>query len=127
MKNVIDKLENMIALETASENKSKEELYYISGLCDALELLKKSVADSLVAGGTYYVIMYRDGNMYLPYIQKMKLYKISQKSKKCSYCFTTNLTKDSKLDKPDLVLASKVGITNRVFYTRKDAEKAISL
>lgn len=125
MEDVIHKLKSMIAIETRA-NMTEEQKYYVSGLSDALEVVENSVAESLVPGRIYYVILYRDGNEFLPYIKEMKLYKISNGSVKTSYCFTENLEQGKyRSNKPDLVLQSKKGLLERVFFTHEQAEKAI--
>ena len=125
MEDIIRKLKNMIALETRADM-TEEQKYYVSGLSDALEIIESSVAENLVPGNTYHVIMYRDGNKYLPYIKEMKLYKVSNGSVKTSYCFTENLEQSRyHRNKPDLVLQSKKGLTERVFFTHEQAENAI--
>lgn len=125
MKDIIDKIKSMIATETRTDM-SEEQKYYVSGLSDALDVIENSVAENLIPGNTYHVIMYRDGNKFLPYIKEMKLYKISKGTVKSSYCFTYNM-EQGKYHKntPDLVLQSKRGLTERVFFTHEQAENAI--
>lgn len=125
MQNVIYKLKDKIA-ESQSQDMTVEQERYVAGLKDALDLIENSVADNLVVGNTYFVIMYRNGDKYLPYIEEMRLYKVSNKSIKCSYCFTRelNITKH-RTGTPDLVLASKKGLAERVFFTKEQADKAI--
>jgi hypothetical protein len=115
----------MIALNT-KEDMTSEQKYYVSGLADALELIESSVADNLIIGNKYFVILYKDGDIYKPYVREMKLYKITQGAVKSSYCFTFNLEKGRyKNNTPDLVLASKKGLTERVFFTEEQALKKI--
>lgn len=126
MNEVIKKLESMITLNT-SINMTESQMNYVAGISDALEVVKASVADNLIIGNTYFVVMYRDGDTHFPYIEEMKLYKISQGTIKSSYCFTKNLDKGKYChNRPDLVLASKKGIIDRVFFTRSQAEQAIN-
>jgi hypothetical protein len=125
MQDVIYKIKNMIALNTKLEMTEAEESY-IAGLSDALEILETSVSENLVIGNVYYVIMYRDGNKFLPYIDRMKLYKVTQGAVKPSYCFTKNLESGRyHSNHPDLVLNSKKGVMERVFYTMEQAENTI--
>lgn len=125
MEDVIHKLKSMISLET-QRDMTENQKYYVSGLADALEVIESSVAENLIPGNKYYVIMYRDGNKYLPYVREMKLYKISSGSVKTSYCFTNNLEQGRyQNNTPDLVLQSKKGLSERVFFTHEQAEKAI--
>ena len=126
MNAVIKKLEEMITLNT-SANMTESQMSYVVGISDALEVVKSSVADNLIVGNRYFVIMYQDGDIHFPYVEEMKLYKISQGTIKPSYCFTKNLAQGKySHNKPDLVLASEKGIINRVFYTKNQAEQAIS-
>lgn len=125
MQNTVYKLKNMIALNT-KEEMTESQVAYVAGLSDALNLLETSISDNLVIGTIYYVIMYRDGNKLLPYVERMKLYKVTQGNIKPSYCFTKNL-ESGRYNKnhPDLVLNSKRGLIERVFYTMEQAENAI--
>ena len=125
MQDIIRQIKNMIDAEKCLDMTTERE-HYIAGLSDALNVIEDSVANNLIIGRQYFVIMYRDGNIYLPYIEKMKLYKISQRKVKCSYCFTRNLD-DSKYatNTPDLVLASKKGLLQRIFFTEEQAKAAI--
>lgn len=125
MQDIIYKLKDKI-LENQSQEMTVEQERYVAGLKDALELIENSVADNLIVGNTYFVIMYRNGDKYLPYIEEMKLYKVSQKSMKCSYCFTRKLHIAKYCSgTPDLVLASKKGLAERVFFTKEQALAAI--
>lgn len=127
MNDIIEKLKNMIAVNT-STNMTSEQEYYVSGLADALELIESSVADNLIIGNRYFVILYENGDIHLPYVREMKLYKISQGTVKSSYCFTFNLNSGKYIsNSPDLVLASKKSLTNRVFFTKEQAERFVSL
>lgn len=125
MNDVIDKLKRLILLNTKSEMTSEQE-HYVTGLADALELIESSVADNLIIGNRYFVIMYKNGDIHMPYVTEMKLYKISSGSIKKSYCFTFNLANGKyHSNHPDLVLASRKGLAERVFFTKEQAEKHI--
>ena len=55
----------------------------------------------------------------------MKLYKITQGVKKC-YLFSENLKANIiNTRRPDLRLASKNGLRERVFFTKEQAERKI--
>lgn len=125
MQDIIYKLKDMIA-NNQSQDMTAEQVQYVNGLQDALKLIESSVADNLIIGNNYFIIMYRNGDKYLPYVEEMKLYKVSQKSVKCSYCFTRNLNIAKYCSgTPDLVLASKKGLAERVFFTKEQALAAI--
>ena len=121
MQDIIYKLKDTIE-KNQSQDMTAEKEQYIAGLQYALELIENSVADNLIVGNNYFVIMYRNGDKYLPYVEEMKLYKVSKKSVKCSYCFTKNLNiMKYSSGTPDLVLASKKGLAERVFFTKEQA------
>jgi len=125
MQDAVYKLKNMIALNT-KEEMTESQTAYVAGLSDALDVLETSISENLVIGTIYYVIMYRDGNKFLPYVERMKLYKFTQGNIKPSYCFTKNLESGRyHKNRPDLVLNSKKGLMERVFYTMEQAENAI--
>lgn len=125
MEDIIHKLKSMITTESRADM-TEEQKYYVSGLSDALKVIENSVADNLIPGNIYYVIMYRDGNKFLPYVKKMKLYKISNGTVKTSYCFTNNLEQSRyHSNKPDLVLQSKRRLAERVFFTHEQAKNAM--
>lgn len=127
MNDVIRKLESLITLNTSSKM-TEVEASYVAGIADALEVVKNSLSENLIIGNKYYVIMYRDGDIHFPYIEQMKLYKISQGQIKPSYCFTRNLESGKyHSNHPDLVLASKKGLIERVFFTKEQAEQAIGM
>lgn len=126
MNNIISKIKNMITLETRI-NMTKEQEAYVAGLSDALEIIEGFISENLIPGHTYFVIMYKDGNKHLPYIEEMKLYKVAKGRLRTSYCFTRNLDQGKyHYNSPDLVLQSKKGISERVFYTFDQANDAIN-
>ena len=89
------------------------------------DLINESIDELIVLGGLYYVIVYEDGKKYLPCVKKMKLYKITQGVKKC-YLFSENLKANIiNTRRPDLRLASKNGLRERVFFTKEQAERKI--
>lgn len=100
---------------------------YISGLSDAIEIVQSGIDSLIVTGKNYFVIMYHNGDKFLPYVEEMRLYKISKKNR-VSYCFSRNL--DATIfntASPDLVLSSVKGLRERVFFTREKAEEAITI
>lgn len=123
MQEIIEKLKNKITLETTA-NMTSEQEYYVTGLCDALQILEEAKEDDLKVGHKYFVIMFHDTtNQTNPYIQEMKLYRINNKQKR-TYCFTKNLTTNHNCQ-PDLMLYNKGSIKMRVHETYADAEKSI--
>lgn len=120
MQKIIDKLNSMIAMEN-STNMTSEQECYVDGLADAIQVIEEMLAEELIIGQTYFVIMYKRDE---PYIEKMKLYRINDRSRK-TYCFTKNI--DSKSPTPDLVLISEHSLKARVFNSREKAERGINL
>lgn len=103
---------------------TENQTYYVSGLSDALEIIKECVDNGLKIGNKYYVIMQSADNYTINdlSIEEMVLYRINQK-KKCSYCFTRNYDHPTA----DLVLYSQRGIMRRVFDSYKEAESNLPL
>lgn len=119
MKRVIEELNRKISLETKS-NMTPEQEYYISGLSDALEIVKK-YNNQYVIGHIYYVIVFdKQDNAD---IKRMKLYRINQKSK-TSYCFSYDIEENPHCD---LVLYNTNSLKIRVHKTLEEAEKHKSI
>ena len=91
--------------------------HYVTGLSDALGIIKNHMKDELTVGNTYYVIMPLDSATNQ--IIKMRLYKITQK-RKFYYSFT-NIK--SNYPQNDLTLSSAKSLKLRVFDTEEEAEK----
>ncbi len=117
MQKVIEELNRRITDETTT-NMTKEQEYYVSGLSDALEIVKSCYDSEFVIGRTYFVLTLDRFNNAR--VEKMRLYRINKK-KRMSYCFTRYLTGD--VVKPDLVLCSEGSLKLRVFTSREEAEK----
>lgn len=99
---------------------------YIAGLEYAKELINDSIDDLIVLGGRYFVIVYEDGNEFMPSIQEMKLYKITGKKSK-SYSFSRNMNANViNTPKADVVIRSGKNFRQRVFFTREQAEKVFN-
>ena len=93
-----------------------EQIAYISGLADALELVKQHELESLEVDNDYYVVF--QGFCGAPnFIRKMKLYRINF-YKTYSYCFVDLNNPDNKL-----ILHKRLSVQKRVFQTLEDAEK----
>jgi len=99
---------------------------YIAGLEYAKELINDAIDDLIVLGGRYFVIVYKDGNEFMPSIQEMKLYKITGNKRK-SYSFSRNLNANViNTPKADVVIMSGKNFRQRVFFTREQAEKVFN-
>ena len=94
--------------------------YYLAGLADALEIVKK-YQNEYVVGDCYYIIMppprYQVGNR----VFKMQLYKITGKNNRKYYCFSTSI--NSKFPGNDLTLSSLSSLKMRVYKTKEEAER----
>ena len=101
---------------------------YIAGVEEAIDAITEMIYDGLMPWSDYFVIMYQDGDPYRPYVQEMRLYRITGSSTK-SFYFTTNTKAINSLEvqKPDVILRSPREIRERVFFTKGDAEKSIGL
>lgn len=125
MREALEKIQRKIYLNSIGEQTQWKQGYE-AGLTEAINIVENGISDLIVPNNNYYVIMYRNGDKYFPYIEEMKLYKISTKSRK-SYCFSRNLNANIVNTKnPDLVLSSDKGLIERVFFTKEQAEKSIS-
>lgn len=121
MRRIAEKLRTMIDLQSCSEM-NENQTYYVAGLADALQVVEDFMDKELVLNRVYFVIMFKEDNKNSPYITKMRLYKISRKSKLC-YCFTEYLS--GRNTSPDLILYSIGGLSTRVFSTQEAAEQAL--
>lgn len=128
MRETIEKLKKEIAsVDKGIWGYTEEQKGYIAGLERAMEIVEDTVFNAIVPGNNYFVIMYHNGDEDMPYVEEMKLYKVSVKKRK-SYCFSRNLNANSfNTSNPDLVLASEKGVRERVFFTQEGAKKAISM
>lgn len=125
MREALDKIRRKIYINQIGEQTEWKEGYGY-GLAEALAIVEDGIADLIVPKNNYFVVMYHDGNKYLPYIEEMRLYKIDEKNKKKLF-FSRNLNATT-LNTPvaDLILSDRKSINNRVFFAYEDAENAIS-
>ena len=126
MRDAIETLNRKLALSQIGEQTDWKE-GYAAGITDAIDVIQEGIDNLITVGNNYFVIMYHNGDKYLPYIEEMRLYKISIRTRK-SYCFSRNLSATRfNTPKPDLVLASEKGLRERVFFTKEKAEEAIRI
>ena len=124
MKNAIEILNNKLSRTHIGKSPDWKE-GYADGIREAIEVIQDGMDDLIMVGNNYFVIMYHNGDKHFPYVEEMRLYKISKKTRK-SYCFSRNLYANRFNTKnPDLVLASGKGIRKRVFFTKEQAETTI--
>jgi hypothetical protein len=126
MKDVIDKIKKKIeSCEMGGDadwNKG-----YITGLEEAIEALYEKLYDCMVPWNDYFVIMFKDGDPYHPYVQEMRLYQITGNVNR-SFYFTANVNAINRFDVQNadaVILKGVKDIRQRVFFTKQDAEKAL--
>ena len=126
MREAIDKLNRKLLINPLGKTKEWKD-GYIAGILEAIDIVQEGIDNLITVGNNYYVIMYHNGDKYLPYIEEMRLYKITIKTRK-SYCFSRNLDANRfNTPNPDLVLASEKSLRERVFFNRDQAEKSIAV
>lgn len=127
MREALEKIERKIYINSIGEQTQWKQGYG-EGLMDALKIVEDGIDDLIIPNNDYFVIMYQNGDKFFPYVEKMRLYKITVSPKlRKSYCFSRNLNANRFNTKSsDLILASGKGIRERVFFTREQAERAIS-
>ena len=114
IKQIKEKIE--MQLHSASSfNPSPEQLNYMAGLADALEIIGSVEQDQLCIGKEYYVLAW-DERTRSTIIQARKLSKITQTIARTTYTFSIN-DKDCN----PIVLHGKGGLAMRVFKTYDDA------
>lgn len=125
MRDAIETLNRKLYLNQLGEQ-TEWKKGYSAALVEAIDIVEDSIDSLIVPGNNYFVIMYQGGDKFLPYIEEMRLYKVSEKTRK-SYCFSKNLSANRfNTRTPDLVLASEKGLRSRVFFTKEKAEEAIN-
>ena len=126
MREAIDKLNRKLLINPLGKTKEWKD-GYIAGILEAIDIVQEGIDNFITVGNNYYVIRYHNGDKYLPYIEEMRLYKITIKTRK-SYCFSRNLDANRfNTPNPDLVLASEKSLRERVFFNRDQAEKSIAV
>ena len=98
---------------------------YIKGIEFAKEIIQNNIDGLVVVGKTYFVILYRDGNVYQPYIKEMKLIDKIRTKWGYRYKFSSNLEAKNKLAQCYLEIGKPKEFRERVFLDKKQAEKEI--
>lgn len=125
MRDELEKLNRKLYLSQIGEQ-TEWKKGYATALTEAIDMIENGIDNLIIPNNNYFVIMYHNGDKYFPYVEEMRLYKISIKTRK-SYCFSRNLSATIFNTKtPDLVLASGEGLRKRVFFTKEKAEEAIA-
>ena len=125
MEDLVKRLEKLLPSRQELE-KSDMQKAYAKGVTDSIKAVHESVASNLYMNGIYYVIMYMNGDVNLPYVAKMRLVRSNHTKKGESFSFTKQLDWSAKA-KTDLVLYSKKEITRRVFSSYEQAAKVIAI
>lgn len=126
MREAVDKLYRKLSLTQVGRSSDWKE-GYAAGITEAIDVIQEGIDSLITVGNNYFVIMYHNGDKFLPYVEEMRLYKITIKTRK-SYCFSRDLGATRfNTPNPDLVLASEKGLRERVFFTREAAEESISM
>ena len=98
---------------------------YIKGIEFAKEIIQNNIDGLVVVGKTYFVILYKDGNTYQPYIKEMKLIEKTSVKWGYRYRFSSDLEAQNRFARCDLVIAKPKEFRERVFLDKKQAEKEI--
>lgn len=118
--NISEAIANKINAETKPDM-TQEQIAYVSGLADALEIVRRFETTKLVVGRIYYIVMKADEWHPENYVKPMRLYRINNKTIP-SYCFASNL-EPSRVNDASLILHSMKNVIKRVFVTQEEAEK----
>lgn len=99
---------------------------YIAGIEYCKEIIQKNIDNLIVPGNTYFVILYEDGNPFMPYVKEMKLISRNPVKKKIDrFQFSFDLEANNTLSGVDLEISSVKQLRTRVFFTYEQAEREI--
>lgn len=125
MREVIEKIKRKLYANSIGEQ-TEYKIGYADALNEVIELIEDGITELIIPNNDYYVIMYHNGDKYLPYVEKMRLYKIFKGKATNFYYFSKNMNATIFNTKtPDLKLGSLRDIKKRVFFSRENAEEAI--
>lgn len=93
---------------------------YIEGLKKALNIFNTYFRENLILKNNYFVIMFRHGDIKMPYVQELWLYSIRY-GKRITYTFSKYSNSNSRT----LVLSNPKAISKRVFATKDEAQNHI--
>jgi len=129
MQEIIKELMSKISSET-TKTITSEMQFYIAGLADALEVVRKRINDKLVPGNEYYVLMPVGETRGRPTAQnefrplKMFLYQIKiKKSGREIYCFSVAEETDWFCGSDLIQFSNPTTLKLRVFKSKEEAEK----
>lgn len=99
---------------------------YIAGIEYCKEIIQKNIDNLIVPGNTYFVILYEDGNPFMPHVKEMKLISRNPVKKKIDrFQFSFDLEANNTLSGVDLEISSVKQLRARVFFTYEQAEREI--
>lgn len=98
---------------------------YIEGIEFAKEIIQKNIDELVVQGGIYYVIVYEDGNTFMPSVKKMKLLRKVRTKRGYKYQFSFNIEAKNSLSGIDLEIQTSEQFRSRVFLYEDQAEREI--
>ena len=99
---------------------------YIEGIEISKEIIQKNIDNLVVAGKTYFVIVYEDGNEFQPCIREMKLVeKIPAKWGGYRYRFSFDLEAVNRFSRCDLEIRKPDQLRERVFLDERQAEREL--
>ena len=123
MREELRKLYRKIEINRIGEQTEWKEGYE-QGLLDAIEHIENNIDSLIIANNNYFVIMYENNDKRFPYIEEMRMYKMTRDG---GFCFSRDLCANRfNTSKADVVIKSKENIKKRVFFTREMAEKTIT-
>ena len=98
---------------------------YIEGIEFAKEIIQKNIDELVVQGGIYYVIVYEDGNTFMPSVKKMKLLRKVRTKRGYKYQFSFNTEAKNSLSGIDLEIQTSEQFRSRVFLYEDQAEREL--
>ena len=98
---------------------------YIEGIEFAKEIIQKNIDELVVQGGIYYVIVYEDGNTFMPSVKKMKLLRKVRTKRGYKYQFSFNIEAKNSLSGIDLEIQTSEQFRSRVFLYEDQAEREL--
>ena len=98
---------------------------YIEGIEFAKEIIQKNIDELVVQGGIYYVIVYEDGNTFMPSVKKMKLLRKVRTKRGYKYQFSFNIEAKNSLSGIDLEIQTSEQFRSRVFLYEYQAEREL--
>lgn len=112
-----DELE-ILAYRSPDQKLTDNDINYLCGIADCLDIINKIERETLKVGTNYYVLSWNDANLSIV-IEKRKLERITEIPNRVSYTFSP-----TKRDPNALILYGK-GLYDRVFRTFEEARDSV--